>query len=148
MRAARRPPPVPGWGSGPPSAPLGPTIPPGTFLNGLIHIGPRKLAGGRMGEHAARALSECLAELGLERGRLKTGTPPRLHRDSIDWDAMAPQPGDEPPHPFSHWTERLELDQLLCYLTSTNPRTHAVIRGNLAVSPLYSGAIRGTGPRY
>jgi tRNA uridine 5-carboxymethylaminomethyl modification enzyme len=123
-------------------------ITPGTFLNGLIHIGPHQLAGGRIGEHAAIALSECLAELGLERGRLKTGTPPRLHRDSIDWDAVVPQPGDEPPVPFSHWTERLELDQALCWLTSTNERTHAVIRANLHLSPLYSGAIQGTGPRY
>jgi tRNA uridine 5-carboxymethylaminomethyl modification enzyme len=123
-------------------------ITPGTFLNGLIHIGPRKLAGGRIGEHAAIALSECLAELGLERGRLKTGTPPRLHRDSIDWDAVLPQPGDEPPVPFSHWTERLELDQALCWLTATNARTHEVIRANLHLSPLYSGDIQGTGPRY
>jgi tRNA uridine 5-carboxymethylaminomethyl modification enzyme len=123
-------------------------VTPGTFLNGLIHIGPRTLAGGRIGEHAAIALSECLAELGLERGRLKTGTPPRLHRDSIDWDAVTPQPGDEPPVPFSHWTERLELDQALCWLTSTNERTHAVIRASIHLSPLYSGAIRGTGPRY
>ena len=121
---------------------------PGTFLNGLIHIGPRKLEGGRIGEHAARALSECLAELGLERGRLKTGTPPRLHRDSIDWDALEPQPGDDPPRPFSHWTERLELEQVLCWLTRTNARTHEVIRDNLHHSPLYSGEIRGSGPRY
>ena len=123
-------------------------VTPGTFLNGLIHIGPRKLAGGRIGEHAARALSECLAELGLERGRLKTGTPPRLHRDSIDWEVTAPQPGDEPPQPLSHWTGRLELDQALCWLTSTNARTHEVIRDHLHLSPLYSGEIRGTGPRY
>ncbi len=123
-------------------------VTPGTFLNGLIHIGPRRLEGGRIGEHAARALSECLAELGLERGRLKTGTPPRLHRDSIDWDAVEPQPGDEPPQPFSHWTESLELEQALCWLTSTSERTHEVIRRNIHRSPLYSGAIRGTGPRY
>jgi tRNA uridine 5-carboxymethylaminomethyl modification enzyme len=123
-------------------------ITPGTFLNGLIHIGPRKLPGGRIGEHAARALSECLAELGLERGRLKTGTPPRLHRDSIDWEAVVPQPGDEPPQPFSHWTDRLDLEQALCWLTHTNERTHAVIRDNLHHSPLYSGEIVGTGPRY
>ena len=123
-------------------------ITPGTFLNGLIHIGTKQLPGGRIGEHAARALSECLAELGLERGRLKTGTPPRLHRDSIDWDAVIPQPGDQPPQPFSHWTEQLELDQVLCWLTSTNARTHAVIRDNLRHSPLYSGQIKGTGPRY
>jgi len=123
-------------------------ITPGTFLNGIIHVGARREGGGRIGEHAAQALSECLAELGLERGRLKTGTPPRLHRDSIDVDAMEPQPGDEPPVPFSHWTERLELDQVLCHLTRTNARTHAVIREHLHLSPLYSGAIKGTGPRY
>ena len=123
-------------------------ITPGTFLNGLIHIGPRRIEGGRIGEHAARALSECLGELGLERGRLKTGTPPRLHRDSIDWDAVLPQPGDQPPQPFSHWTEALELEQALYWLTATNARTHGVIRDNLHHSPLYSGAIRGTGPRY
>jgi len=123
-------------------------ITPGTFLNGLIHIGSRQIEGGRIGEHAARALSECLAELGLERGRLKTGTPPRLHRASIDRDAMEPQPGDEPPQPFSHWTERLELEQVPCYLTRTNARTHDVIRRHLHESPLYSGKIRGTGPRY
>src|SRR5207249_2044097 len=103
-------------------------ITPGTFLNGLIHVGPRRIEGGRIGEHAARALSECLAELGLERGRLKTGTPPRLHRQSIDWQAMEPQPGDDPPQPFSHWTERLEVEQVLCHLTRTNARTHDVIR--------------------
>jgi tRNA uridine 5-carboxymethylaminomethyl modification enzyme len=123
-------------------------ITPGTFLNGLIHIGDRQLAGGRIGEHAAKALSECLGELGLERGRLKTGTPPRLHRDSIEWAGLTPAPGDDPPEPFSHWTERLELDQMLCWLTRTGPRTHDVIRAHLDRSPLYSGAIRGTGPRY
>src|SRR5207253_4935438 len=123
-------------------------ITPGTFLNGLIHVGSRQVAGGRIGEHAARALSECLAELGLERGRLKTGTPPRLHRDSIDWDAVTPQPGDDPPLPFSHWTDRLELEQVLCWLTSTNPRTHEMIRANLHHSPMYAGETAGTGPRY
>jgi tRNA uridine 5-carboxymethylaminomethyl modification enzyme len=123
-------------------------ITPGTFLNGLIHIGPRKLEGGRIGEHAARALSECLAELGLQRGRLKTGTPPRLRRDSIRWDALEPQAGDDPPRPFSHWTERLVVEQVVCHLTATNPRGHEVIRRNLGRSPLYSGEIRGVGPRY
>ena len=123
-------------------------ITPGTFLNGLIHIGPRQLAGGRIGEHAAVALSECLAELGLERGRLKTGTPPRLHRDSIDWASLEPQPGDEPPQPFSHWSGPLTLEQVPCHLTHTTDRTHDVIRRNLHLSPLYSGAIKGAGPRY
>ena len=123
-------------------------VTPGTFLNALIHIGTRKLEGGRIGEHASRALSEELAALGLERGRLKTGTPPRLHRDSIDWDALQPQCGDEPPVPFSHWSGRLELEQVPCWLTRTNARTHEVIRGNLRHSPLFSGEIRGRGPRY
>lgn len=123
-------------------------ITPGTFLNGLIHIGDRQIEGGRIGEHAARALSECLGELGLERGRLKTGTPPRLHRDSIDWAAMDEAPGDERPEPFSHWSGELRVEQALCWVTHTNARTHEVIRANLGRSPLYSGAIRGTGPRY
>jgi len=123
-------------------------ITPGTFLNGVLHIGERRLAGGRLGEHAARALSECLAELGFERGRLKTGTPPRLHRDSIDYAALQVAPGDDPPEPFSHWTERLEVDQVACWVTHTNAATHAVIRDNMARSPLYSGAITGSGPRY
>ena len=123
-------------------------ITPGTFLNGVLHIGERRLAGGRLGEHAARALSECLAELGLDRGRLKTGTPPRLHRASVDFDQLEVAPGDDPPEPFSFWTERLDLDQVPCWVTHTNARTHATIRDNLARSPLYSGAITGRGPRY
>ncbi len=123
-------------------------ITPGTFLNGVLHIGERQLAGGRLGEHAARALSECLADLGLERGRLKTGTPPRLHRASLDLAALEVAPGDDPPEPFSHWTEWLDVDQVSCWVTHTNARTHAVIRDNLARSPLYSGAITGRGPRY
>ncbi|MEQ1831793.1 MAG: tRNA uridine-5-carboxymethylaminomethyl(34) synthesis enzyme MnmG [Candidatus Eisenbacteria bacterium] len=123
-------------------------ITPGTFLNGVLHLGERQLAGGRLGEHAARALSECLAELGFERGRLKTGTPPRLHRDSLDLHLLQVAPGDEPPEPFSHWTDRLELEQVACWVTHTNARTHAVIRANMSRSPLYSGAITGSGPRY
>jgi tRNA uridine 5-carboxymethylaminomethyl modification enzyme len=121
---------------------------PGTFLNALVHVGPRKSEGGRIGEHASRALSEGLAALGLERGRLKTGTPPRLHRDSIDWGALKPQHGDDPPVPFSHWTEALEVVQIPCWLTRTNPCTHQVILANLRRSPLFSGEIRGRGPRY
>lgn len=123
-------------------------ITPGTFLNGVLHMGERRLAGGRLGEHAARALSECLAELGFERGRLKTGTPPRLHRDSIDYAALDLAPGDDTPEPFSHWTDRIEVEQVACWSTHTNARTHAVIRDNMARSPLYSGAITGSGPRY
>ena len=123
-------------------------ITPGTFLNGVLHIGERQLSGGRLGEHAARALSECLAELGFERGRLKTGTPPRLHRASLDLDALELAPGDDPPEPFSHWTGALDVEQVPCWVTHTNANTHAVIRDNLARSPLYSGAITGRGPRY
>jgi len=123
-------------------------IAPGTFLDGRIHIGPRKLEGGRIGEHAARALSECLGALGLERGRLKTGTPPRLHRDSIDWDALTPQHGDVPPAPFSHWTGPLDVQQVPCWLARTTERTHDVIRASIGLSPLFSGEIRGRGPRY
>ncbi|MBI5710436.1 MAG: tRNA uridine-5-carboxymethylaminomethyl(34) synthesis enzyme MnmG [Candidatus Eisenbacteria bacterium] len=123
-------------------------ITPGTFLNGVIHVGPRRFAGGRIGEFAAVALSECLAGLGLERGRLKTGTPPRLHRDSIDWEALDAQRGDEPPMPFSHWSDRLEVEQVPCWLTRTNAQTHRIIRENLHHSPLYSGRIQGRGPRY
>jgi len=123
-------------------------ITPGTFLNGVLHIGERQLAGGRLGEHAALALSECLAELGLERGRLKTGTPPRLHRASIAFDALELALGDAEPEPFSHWTGRLEVDQVPCWTTHTNAATHDVIRRNMGRSPLYSGAITGTGPRY
>jgi tRNA uridine 5-carboxymethylaminomethyl modification enzyme len=123
-------------------------ITPGTFLNGVLHIGERRLAGGRLGEHAARALSDALAELGLERGRLKTGTPPRLRRDSVDFSVLRIAPGDEPPEPFSHWTDRLDVEQVPCWTSHTNARTHEVIRRNLGRSPLYSGAITGVGPRY
>ena len=123
-------------------------VTPGTFLNGVLHLGDRQLAGGRLGEHAARALSDCLAELGFERGRLKTGTPPRLHRASLDLADLEVAPGDDPPEPFSHWTGALELEQVPCWVTHTNERTHAVIRANLGRSPLYSGAITGSGPRY
>ncbi len=121
---------------------------PGTFLDGLIHIGSRRLEGGRIGEHAARALGRCLEAIGLELGRLKTGTPPRLHRDSIDWSRLEAQPGDDPPEPISHWSEGPILEQVSCWLTRTNERTHDVIRRNLAHSPLYSGQIRGRGPRH
>lgn len=123
-------------------------ITPGTFLDGVMHIGEQRVAGGRIGEHAALALSRCLGALGLERGRLKTGTPPRLHRDSVETAACTEAPGDEPPRPFSHWTESLTLTQVLCWSTHTTAETHAVIRDNLSRSPLYSGDIRGVGPRY
>ncbi len=123
-------------------------VTPGTFLNGLMHVGDRTLAGGRVGEAPSRGLSECLAELGFRVLRLKTGTPPRIHRDSIDFARMLEQPGDEPPRPFSHFTRSLEVDQIMCHLTHTTDATHDLIRSNLHRSPLYTGKIRGIGPRY
>ncbi len=120
----------------------------GTFLRGLMHTGERKTPGGRVGEPAATGLSAGLARLGLRLGRFKTGTPPRVARDSVDYAACQPQRGDEPPVPFSFRTERLRLEQALCWLTSTNERVHGCIRENLHRSPMYSGTIQGIGPRY
>jgi tRNA uridine 5-carboxymethylaminomethyl modification enzyme len=120
----------------------------GTFLNGLMHTGERSTEGGRVGEAPSRGLSASLAASGLRLGRFKTGTPPRLHRDTIDFSICAPQEGDDPPVPFSFRTTRLPDRQMLCWLTATNTRVHALIRENLHRSPMYSGRIRGTGPRY
>jgi len=120
----------------------------GTFLRGLIHIGLEHHEAGRAGEFPAKGLSPCLENLGLRLGRLKTGTPPRLHGRSIDFSATTPQWGDEPPTPFSHSTERITNPQLPCYVTYTNEKTHEIIRGGLSRSPLYSGKIKGVGPRY
>ncbi|HEX7879687.1 MAG TPA: tRNA uridine-5-carboxymethylaminomethyl(34) synthesis enzyme MnmG, partial [Candidatus Eisenbacteria bacterium] len=104
--------------------------------------------GGRSGEVSAPKMSDSLKELGFRMGRMKTGTPPRLLRSSIDFRRLQPQPGDEPPSPFSHFTERLTVSQVECHLTTTTDETHAVIRRHLDKSPLYSGQITGTGPRY
>jgi tRNA uridine 5-carboxymethylaminomethyl modification enzyme len=120
----------------------------GTFLRGLMHTGEKKTVGGRFGEAAATGLSAGLARLGVRLGRFKTGTPPRLHRDSIDYDACQPQPGDDPPVPFSFRTAALPAKQALCWLTATNERVHELIRENLHRSPMYSGQIVGIGPRY
>jgi tRNA uridine 5-carboxymethylaminomethyl modification enzyme len=122
----------------------------GTFLNALMHTGERKTEGGRVGEPASRGLSASLAGLGIRLGRFKTGTPPRLHRDSIDYAACEPQEGDRPPVPFSFRTppHALPESQALCWRTATNPEAHALIRANLHRSPMYSGAISGIGPRY
>jgi tRNA uridine 5-carboxymethylaminomethyl modification enzyme len=120
----------------------------GTFLRGLMHTGEKKTEGGRVGEPAAKGLSAGLARLGLRLGRFKTGTPPRVHRDSVDYAACAAQKGDEPPVPFSFRTKALVAEQALCWLTATNERAHALIRENLHRSPMYSGQIRGIGPRY
>lgn len=120
----------------------------GTFLRGLIHIGQRRFAAGRMGEAPAKKASESLIRLGFSLGRLKTGTPPRLDGQSIDYAQLLPQYGDDPPVPFSYATEHLTVDQLPCYLTYTSEKTHEIIQAHLGESPLYSGVITGIGPRY
>ncbi len=120
----------------------------GTFLKGLIHIGLNHFPAGRAGEASAEHLSDCMRDLGFETGRLKTGTPPRLDRHSIDFSVMTPQAGDDPPVPFSHRTERIATPQVLCHLTYTSEQTHELIRANLDRSPLYGGVIQSIGPRY
>jgi tRNA uridine 5-carboxymethylaminomethyl modification enzyme len=120
----------------------------GTFLRGLMHTGERRTPGGRVGEAAAEGLSGALARLGLSLGRFKTGTPPRVHRDTVDYELCDPQRGDDPPVAFSFRTERLPQKQALCWLTATNERVHELIRANLHASPMYSGTICGIGPRY
>jgi tRNA uridine 5-carboxymethylaminomethyl modification enzyme len=121
----------------------------GTFLRGLIHVGEAKLESGRAGEPAAYSLSDSLKKLGFELGRLKTGTPPRLNRRSIDFSKMDVQPGDDPIPFFSYRTPpTFHVEQLPCYLTYTTDKTREVIQANLHRSPLYSGQIRGVGPRY
>jgi tRNA uridine 5-carboxymethylaminomethyl modification enzyme len=134
----------------------------GTFLRALMHTGETKTEGGRVGEATAKGLSGCLARLGLELGRLKTGTPPRLHKDSIDFSRFEIQQGDDPPVPFSYlneyesglgtqdsglsWTP--PLPQICCHLSASNQQIHDLIRANLHRAPMYSGQIQSTGPRY
>jgi tRNA uridine 5-carboxymethylaminomethyl modification enzyme len=120
----------------------------GTFLRGLMHVGEKKITGGREGEPQSSTLSQALSASGFRMGRLKTGTPPRILRCSVDLSRFAPQPGDDPPIPFSHRTGSLELAQELCYLTFTNERTHEILRAALDRSPLYRGDIEGIGTRY
>ena len=120
----------------------------GTFLKGLIHIGLNHFPAGRAGESSAERLSDCMRDFGFEVGRLKTGTPPRLDRDSIDFSVMELQPGDEPPPPFSYRTTEIPLRQVPCHLTHTNSQTHDIIAKNVDRSPLFSGVIESVGPRY
>ena len=120
----------------------------GTFLKGLIHIGLNHFPAGRAGESSAERLSDCMRDFGFEVGRLKTGTPPRLDRDSIDFSVMELQPGDEPPPPFSYRTTEIPLRQVPCHLTHTNAQTHDIIAKNIDRSPLFSGVIESVGPRY
>ena len=121
---------------------------PGTFLRGLLHIGLTHFPGGRLGEPPAERLSDCLKGLGLAMGRFKTGTCPRIDRQTIDFTRLQRQDGDEPPQPFSFCTPALSLEQFPCYITATNPVTHDIIRRNLDRSPLYTGKIRSRGVRY
>ena len=121
---------------------------PGTFLNGLIHIGLTHFSAGRMGDPPSIGLSESLKRLGFRMGRLKTGTTPRLDNNTIDFSLLTPQYGDEPPTPFSFETKKIETEQIPCYITYTNPNTHEIIKNGLDRSPLYCGVIKGVGPRY
>ncbi|QYK41932.1 MAG: tRNA uridine-5-carboxymethylaminomethyl(34) synthesis enzyme MnmG [Paracoccaceae bacterium] len=120
----------------------------GTFLNGLMHIGSERTIGGRVGDGAAVRLAERLADLNLARGRLKTGTPPRLDGRTIRWDALEMQPGDDDPVMFSFLNRRPEARQISCGITYTNARTHDIVRSNLSRSAMYGGHIEGVGPRY
>ena len=120
----------------------------GTFPNGLMHIGEKQIPGGREGEPPSRGLSDWLAGAGLERERLKTGTPPRLVKGSVDFSRCELQPGDEDPSPFSFRTGRLVVEQVPCHITWTGEKTHAIINANIHRAPLFSGQIQGAGPRY
>jgi tRNA uridine 5-carboxymethylaminomethyl modification enzyme len=120
----------------------------GTFLRGLIHLGEKNWPAGRIGEAPATGLSRSFERAGFALGRLKTGTPPRLDGSTIDWGAVEMQPGDDPPEPFSVLTGRITTPQIQCGITRTTPATHEVIRANVHRSPMYSGQIQSTGPRY
>ncbi len=121
----------------------------GTFMRGVMHIGLEQKSGGRVGDKATIGISDQLASMGFQVRRLKTGTPPRLHRDSIDWSKTAEQFGDDVFFPFSYRSERvLKLPQVSCFLSYTNEKTHEIIRRNLDKSPMFCGHIEGQGPRY
>jgi tRNA uridine 5-carboxymethylaminomethyl modification enzyme len=120
----------------------------GTFLDGLAHVGLQSFPSGRAGDAPSKGLSTSLRALGFETGRMKTGTPPRLHARSIDYSVCEEQPSDSPAIPFSHFTSQIKNPLLSCHITYTNEKTHGVIRENLDRSPLYSGVIKSIGPRY
>jgi len=120
----------------------------GTFLRGLIHIGLDNFSGGRLGDPSTNSLSDSLREIGLELGRLKTGTTPRILKSSIDFDKMQIQPGDDPPAPFSFRNKTVPMPQVPCYLTYTNPDAHEIIRSGFDRSPMFTGVIEGVGARY
>jgi tRNA uridine 5-carboxymethylaminomethyl modification enzyme len=120
----------------------------GTFLNGLVHVGPEQRPAGRAGEPPSRALAESLKSFGFTWGRLKTGTPPRLSRASIDFSRFLQERGDEPAVPFSFLTDRIEREQIACQVLYTTDRVHELVRDHIGLSPLFNGQIRGIGPRY
>ncbi len=120
----------------------------GTFLNGLIHIGDKQFSAGRINESASVGITESLVGLGFETGRLKTGTPPRIKRESVDFSQTTIQSGDINPEPFSFTTIDFNPPNEACYITKTNPETHSIINGSIQFSPLFSGVIQGVGPRY
>jgi tRNA uridine 5-carboxymethylaminomethyl modification enzyme len=120
----------------------------GTFLHGLIHIGSQQIPSGRAGEFPADGLADNLAGLGFQMGRMKTGTPARLRRISVDFSQFTEQKGDEDPRPFSLFTEKITLPQVSCFIGRTNQRTHDIVRNNIDSSPLYSGVIKGISARY
>ncbi len=120
----------------------------GTFLRGVIHVGEQRLPAGRLGDRRAVGLSYALRRLGFRLGRWKTGTPPRLDGRTIRWAELETQPGDDPPTPFSFLNERITTPQIVCHLTGTTARSHALIRDNIHRAPLYTGQIRSLGPRY
>jgi tRNA uridine 5-carboxymethylaminomethyl modification enzyme len=120
----------------------------GTFLNGVVHLGPEQRPSGRAGEPPSRELAESLKSFGLRHGRLKTGTPPRLDRRSIDFTRFSEERGDEPAVPFSFLTDRIDRSQIVCHLLHTTERVHDLVRSHIGLSPLYNGQISGIGPRY
>ena len=120
----------------------------GTFLNGLIHCGEKSYPAGRIDEKPSIPLAESLHRIGFRMGRLKTGTPARLDGSTIKWSDLTQQPGDNPPIPFSYLTDKITIPQISCYITHTSAKTHDIIRKNLSHSPMYSGQIKSTGPRY
>jgi len=120
----------------------------GTFLGGIIHLGNDRISAGRIGDNSSVSLSKKIRSLNLPIGRLKTGTPPRLYKDSINWKKVEMQAADESPMPFSYMNKKINVPQIECGITRTNQKTHEIIAENLMLSPVYSGSIEGIGPRY
>lgn len=120
----------------------------GTFLRGVIHIGDKKISAGRVGEEPSHGLSKTLERHNFSLARLKTGTPPRILKSSIDFSQLESQPGDNPPQPFSYLNDKISVGQISCYITYTNAKTHEIIKNNLHQSAMYGGHISGVGPRY